>query len=314
MASKVKKWFNETRCQGTKSRYKGIQKQYKVFCKEKGLRKRSGAALAGFMMLAAKVLKRARSTVTKTIPAAVADLFRGSSRNPANTKVVRMAKLAALKCTPPPKQKKPILVEHLRKMKPLVKGSFESVRNHTMLILMMYGMLRRSEAVALKWSDTWLSVVNSKLVLFLLVQKSKTDQGRKGHTIVLGEQTDISICPVKWFLIFSLFRRQLQAKRLFCTKKGEKLSKATPAKEIKAKLKEIGVDPKCYSSHSARRGGCTAALAAGVEKHVAARHGNWKSDAIFLYVVDTLAEKMSVANAIASSQLSAGSFLYTSKE
>ena len=64
-------------------------------------------------------------------------------------------------------------------------------------------------------------------------------------------------------------------------------------------------------THSARRGGCTAAFAAGIEAHVVARCGNWKSEAIFNYVVDTVDDRLKVSNAIADSKLGPASFVYT---
>jgi hypothetical protein len=47
-------------------------------------------------------------------------------------------------------------------------------------------------------------------------------------------------------------------------------------------------------------GGVTAAVAAGVEIRLIAKHGNWRSDAIFVYVSDSLKAKLSVSASITS--------------
>ena len=61
---------------------------------------------------------------------------------------------------------------------------------------------------------------------------------------------------------------------------------------------EIGIDSSDYGSHSCRRGGATAAVAANVDIHLVKRHGNWKSDAVYLYVVDSVKARLSVSGAI----------------
>ena len=63
-------------------------------------------------------------------------------------------------------------------------------------------------------------------------------------------------------------------------------------------VKSVGLDPALYGSHSLRRGGASAAANAGVVSHVIARHGDWKSDAVFLYITDALANKLAVGDAI----------------
>ena len=57
------------------------------------------------------------------------------------------------------------------------------------------------------------------------------------------------------------------------------LAKTTPTAIIKKFLHTISIDPEPYGSHSLRRGGVTAAVAAGVDILVLARHGNWRSSA-----------------------------------
>jgi hypothetical protein len=45
----------------------------------------------------------------------------------------------------------------------------------------------------------------------------------------------------------------------------------------KAMIKRIGLDPRCFASHSARRGGALAAAEAGFSEADLLVAGNWKS-------------------------------------
>ena len=65
-------------------------------------------------------------------------------------------------------------------------------------------------------------------------------------------------------------------------------------------VRNIGVDPKPYGSHSLRRGGATAAAHAGIEAYVIAHHGNWKSSAVFAYMTAQMKQRLSVGRAILS--------------
>jgi hypothetical protein len=131
------------------------------------------------------------------------------------------------------------------------------------------------------------------------VEVSKTDQTRNGHTIVVAQSSHRPICPIHSFYGFSRLR-STSMPFLFHRATGSPLplSAATPNRTLKNVLASIGVDPKPYGSHSARRGGVSAAIAKQVELRLVARHGNWKSDAIFLYVSDPLQARLSVSRAI----------------
>ncbi len=56
-------------------------------------------------------------------------------------------------------------------------------------------------------------------------------------------------------------------------------------------MKSAGFDPAFYSGHSARRGGVTDAIAAGIPPSIIMRHGRWKSVAWFGYFQDDLYDK-----------------------
>ena len=66
-------------------------------------------------------------------------------------------------------------------------------------------------------------------------------------------------------------------------------------------LKVLGVPDReldKYGSHSLRKGGATAAAAAKVRTHVIKRHGRWLSDAVYIYIVDPVGERLEVSKAV----------------
>ena len=185
-------------------------------------------------------------------------------------------------------------------MKPL----FTSVRDFFMVLLMTFAMLRRSEVVALLRDDVWLDNVNGRVVLFVLVQKSKVDQLRVGHTIMLGANAkDPDLCVATWFRLYLGLRHESKFFFHSAFKGHPGLSRSTPNRTLKRMLATIKVDAALFGSHSCRRGGATAAMAGGVAAHVVMRHGNWLSNAFYKYVVDPLEVSLSVGVAIAASTL-----------
>ena len=68
---------------------------------------------------------------------------------------------------------------------------------------------------------------------------------------------------------------------------------------VKNWLGKVGVaDTHMYGSHSCRKGGATAAAAAGVEERLIRRHGNWRSECVHIYIAETLKNKLSVSSSI----------------
>ena len=57
-------------------------------------------------------------------------------------------------------------------------------------------------------------------------------------------------------------------------------------------LSEFGVTSTLYGTHSFRRGGATFALEAGVPLDIISLLGDWKSDAMFLYLHMPLSQRL----------------------
>ena len=55
-------------------------------------------------------------------------------------------------------------------------------------------------------------------------------------------------------------------------------------------------------SHSCRKGGATAAAAAGVEEQLIRRHGNWRSECVHMCITESMANRLSVTESILRQQ------------
>ena len=293
------KWLLKHQPPNTTKVYNTYSKQYLLFCVVKGYDKESSVAVASFMRASYDRGLRGRSTLTSSIPSAIADMFRYEGFNPCDSALVKQMKRVLTNLSNPPVSKLPLEVHHLEAISELVRPNFLEVRDFFIILLMMAGMLRENEAMSLRKIDVWIEVINKVPCLFVFVAKAKNDQSRIGHSIVIGPSPNRKICPVRWYRAYmnlrspgrpALFHRFDSSLR--------HLSSVQPNFVIKRLLKEIGVDPTKFGSHSCRRGGVTAAVAQGIEIRLIARHGNWKSDAIFTYISDSLQSRLSVSRAI----------------
>ena len=68
---------------------------------------------------------------------------------------------------------------------------------------------------------------------------------------------------------------------------------------VKIKAQQIGLDPKCFSTHSMRSGGATAAAEAGIDERLMQKHGRWSlASSKDKYVVDALSKRLEVSKAL----------------
>ncbi len=146
------------------------------------------------------------------------------------------------------------------------------------------------------------SFLEGESFILLRVKKSKTDQLRVGHSVMLSAEERSILCPVYWFEILANYRVK-DSKRFFHSVPSSRgpvhgLSTGTPCFIVRKALVGIVKDPCLYGSHSCRRGGVTAVVKARVDMLLIARHGNWRSTAVYLYVTDSLQRKLSVSRSI----------------
>jgi site-specific recombinase XerD len=200
-------------------------------------------------------------------------------------------------------------------------------RNMCMMLVMLMGFLRESEAAALTTADLGVKTVEvkggSKQVLHVTITKSKTDQARVGAVVLLGgNAAEPALCPVRRYERFLQAREAagVVSDMLFPANSGVAMSASTPCGIVKravqaaneeAEKNGFGAnrwgDAATYGSHSMRRGGVTTARANGVSMLDIQRHGRWKSLVVFSYVGQTPEEQLAVTNAFLGPELEGGS-------
>ena len=190
------------------------------------------------------------------------------------------------------------------------RGDFVHLRAAMVWLLGFLGFLRQSELVALNMADIWIDSMASadgerRDAVFVLIRKSKCDQERKGHTVVLAASEHAAFSPVAIVTDYLVARNNRlginRQSALFTSMHNpfNRIGKDFPNKTVKEDLRLMGVvDWQMYGSHSLRRGGASEGWRQGISEVVLRRHGRWKSDAIFLYLVPSEAELASVSAAL----------------
>ncbi|WP_288905356.1 site-specific integrase [uncultured Sneathiella sp.] len=180
----------------------------------------------------------------------------------------------------PQKQAKPLLVEDLFRIMPLLGDSVKETRDRALLLIGFAGGFRRSELVGLNVED--IETVRQGLVI--TITRSKTDQTGEGRKIGIPFARGAH-CPVlaleAWLKLANI-----AAGPLFrpVTRHGEskdtRLSKEAVSRIVKQYAEVIGLDPSNYSGHSLRAGLATSAAQAGVSTLAIRRQTGHRSDAM----------------------------------
>lgn len=176
------------------------------------------------------------------------------------------------------------------------------LRDECAVLLGFYGMLRRSEIVALTLEDVKFGTFKGKKYVEVTIRRSKTDRGRVGASVTITGTTcdGIDIAgPLEHYMHIRaaqmptptspfLVRWDLDAKtgRSDTGITGQALARRLQQhlRSLKRKYPSIRVNPDSYGMHSLRRGGVTAAWEAGIDIEKIKAHGRWRSDAVRTYM------------------------------
>lgn len=178
----------------------------------------------------------------------------------------------------PQKQAKPLLVEDLFRIMPLLGDSVKDTRDRALLLIGFAGGFRRSELVGLNVED--IETVRQGLVIN--ITRSKTDQmgeGRKigipvargAHCPVLALEAWLKHASITEGPLFHPVARNGEVK-------SARLSKEAVSRIVKEKAAHIGLNPIHYSGHSLRAGLATSAAQAGVSTLAIRQQTGHKSD------------------------------------
>jgi Phage integrase family len=200
-------------------------------------------------------------------------------------------------------------------------------RNIVLLLVMMSGMLRESEATQLTLEDVEFQLTEEapaaaaassasssssqkEQSMVLWIGRSKTDQAGKGTAVMIAANSDSPVmCPVRRLRQYLQMRQTagIESAFVFSTKNGTVMAKSTPCGIVQRLVenanqlvaKKTGTTDrwgpsKSYGSHSLRRGGVTEARRNGADMLEIQRHGRWKSAVVWDYVGPTVEQRLSV--------------------
>ena len=143
--------------------------------------------------------------------------------------------------------------------------------------------------------------------ILIRVRWSKTIQfGQRVVTIPLVPIPSSPLCPVAAVSrAFSLTPGTLPNEQAFCWRDSYyACSRVFTYREfmacLQAHLSRLGVPSGQYGTHSFRRGGASFALEAGVPLDSIAIMGDWKSDAVYLYLQMPLSQRLRAQHFISS--------------
>ena len=147
-----------------------------------------------------------------------------------------------------------------------------------------------------------------KDVILVLVRWSKTIQlGQRTVTIPLVGIPDSCLCPLSAIRqAFFLTPSAQPMSQAFCYRDSSLCQNVTFTYKaflgcLHHVLRELGIPISDYACHSFRRGGATYALEAGVPLDHIAVMGDWKSDAMYLYLHMPLRQRLQAQRTITSS-------------
>jgi integrase len=144
-----------------------------------------------------------------------------------------------------PTRKRPTLIADIRKMLAALPEGLAGTRDRAILLLGFAGALRRSEIVALDWSD--LELTDDGFVVRL--RRCKTDQTARGRRVGIPYGEHEETCPVTALLAWlreseiergALFRKVNRHGDL----EGERLTDKSVALIVKRAAKTAGINPR----------------------------------------------------------------------
>lgn len=241
-------------------------------------------------------------------------------QGPSSHHLVNMAKRSAMRiCGTKVRHAHVLKVEHLEAMFKVVDMlDTTAVRNFTMIMLSFTGFLRANEVVALNAEDVWTEELDLDegrfLCVFVLIAKSKTDQYRHGDVIVITSPRQDHLNPVVWVMMWKEVRDSSAS--VFFHRIGEREDKHKPLAAssynhiIKNLASAAGLGHLGLTGHSSRAGGVTAAAARGINERLLRRHGRWKSDAIHLYIHESIESRISVTRDLTDGAVKSSSFMH----
>lgn len=123
----------------------------------------------------------------------------------------------------------------------------------------------------------------------------------QGREVPLPVVEETLLCPVQSFRDMCSAIPAARCDPLLCWPGGTPVTSSWLVSNLKTLIAGLGLRPADFSLHSLRRGGATAAFAAGVDEISIQRHGGWRSESVRVYISSPEAAASPVASALAKS-------------
>ena len=134
---------------------------------------------------------------------------------------------------------------------------------------------------------------------------AKNDAERKGHErLVIERDAGVNLCMVRQMREYiGTVATEQRGEPLFPVQtESKRMSASTPRWRLRPWPDQVGVEnPTLYGFHSLRAGGATEAARAGVHERDIKAHGNWKSDAVRVYIRPSLEDRLAASMALGQS-------------
>jgi integrase len=178
-----------------------------------------------------------------------------------------------------PRQRAPLLLEHLRSIARVINGSSPAhIRTRAVLLFGWATALRQSNIVALDLTD----IERTDRGVVVLIRREKTDQEGRGRRIGVPLGRHPETCPVRaleaWLACRGpepgpVFRRLNRWGRI--TSYG--IGPPVIAQIVKQAVAAIGLDPRRFGGHSLRSGLITEAVLGGATETQVMAHSGHRS-------------------------------------
>ena len=137
--------------------------------------------------------------------------------------------------------------------------------------------------IHLSLADVSVDCSSAPSMLFVRLKQSKTDQLRRGVTIVLGKSEQFPLCPLSAVLSYLVVRGKTVGP-LFIWKSGLFLTWENFIAAVRRALEVAGLETSDFNGHSFRIGAATTAASRKMEDSMIKTLGRWESDAYQRYV------------------------------
>ena len=300
----------DSRSDGTTNKYFAAFKRWERFISSEGGKALPGEPIHVALYISSLIAQGSSVSVIQSALYSIkwAHDLRGLMDPTDNAFVKNLLESAKRKCSRPTIKKDIVTSDQIIQLCEKYKDSADVLvhRDLAYIVLSFAGFFRFDELQSLKVSD----IIFHDSFLSVHVSSSKTDQYRKGNTVLIS-QGKTSACPIRVLKAYidkagmSLESDHFLFKPAYCNKgkknlvkKNKKISYTRARETIVSRLREVCGHTN-LGLHSLRAGGATAAARASVPDRLWKRHGRWRSEkAKDGYVDDSVDHKLLVSKSL----------------